>query len=119
MLASAHQGVARGLPKFDQRTNQQTNPIRRQRLTYIRDLRPIKRDQTHPQPLNISKQLVHDDIFRRDPAHPGKVGERLEEISRDKVPDHAGRPYIKEEPFARDSSLRTHTSIGFRVKRIE
>lgn len=52
MLASAHQGVARGLPKLNQYV---INPSEDNALTYIRDLGPIECNQTHPQAINISK----------------------------------------------------------------
>lgn len=81
-------------------------------LTYKRDLRPIKRDQTHSQAMHVSKHLVHDDVFRCDPADPRKVGERLEKIAGNKVPDHASRPCVQEEAFTRDTSSGTHTGVG-------
>lgn len=42
---------------------------------------PIERDNAHPEPILDPKQLVDDQIVRRDPAYPRKYGEGLEEVT--------------------------------------
>jgi len=57
------------------------------RRSNIRNLCPVKGDETHAHSMNITKHLVQRDIVRGDPAYPGEIAECLEQIPRQKVPN--------------------------------
>jgi len=52
----------------------------------VGDLSPVECNQAHAQSMLITEQLVDDDVFRRNPADPGKVTEGLEKVAREEVP---------------------------------
>jgi hypothetical protein len=72
---------------------------------------PVKSNQTHSHPMNISEHLVHCIIVRSNPTDPCEVAESLKEISREDVPDGTGNESEEEEFFTADTSSAPHPGI--------
>ena len=79
--------------------------------TDVRNLGPIECDETHSKAGNIAEQLIDDDVLWGNPTDPREVGKGLEEVPRDKIPDHAGHPSVEEESLSGNTSAATHTCV--------
>lgn len=85
----------------------------------VSDLSPVKSDQTHAQPVDITEHLVDWNVFRGDPADPGEVAERLKDIPREQIPNGRASESEEEEFFTAKTSAVTDTSICLCVKGIK
>lgn len=84
-----------------------------------RNLGPIKCDETHSKARRIAEQLVDDDVIWGNPTDPREVRKGLEEVSRNEIPDYAGRPSVEEESLSGYTSAVPHTCVRFCMQRVE
>lgn len=92
-------------------------PRDHQRAPNPSDRGPIERDDAHPEPILDPKQLIHDQIVRRDPAYPREHGEGLEEVAGEEE-EEEGAGEDADEPFiARDRARGRVLVLG--VERVE
>ncbi len=57
-------------------------------------------------------------IVRHNPTHPGEGAERLEEISREEIPDGGTDERIGKESFAGHAVALTHTGVRLLMQRV-
>lgn len=116
MLASAHQGVAKGDPIYAIYGHVSACPGRHKVRLY---LCPVKGNQAHTHPMDVSKHLIHGNVVWSNPTDPREVTECLENVPREQVPREGTNEGIDEESLATKTSSVTDTSIGLCMEGIE
>lgn len=59
----------------------------------------------------LAKELVDDNIIRRNPAHPVEVTESGEEVPGEEVPTDGSDEDVGEEPLTAEAGTVTNTSV--------
>lgn len=92
-------------------------PRNHQRTPNPRNHRPIKREDTHPEPILDPEQLIEHHIVRRDPAYPREHRQSLEEVPGEEEEEEGTAKDVEEVPVARYRPRRRVLVLG--VERVQ